>query len=39
MRREGEHEPEQGLPTAVLVFICGSAGAVLGLVSYASGWL
>ena len=39
MRAGSDREPEQGLPTAVLVFICGSAGAVLGLVSYASGWL
>ncbi len=39
MRAGGGREPKQGLPTAVLVFICGSAGAVPGLVSYASGWL
>ena len=30
---------KQGLPTSLLVFVCGAAGAVLGLVTYVNGGL
>ena len=34
-----ETPPAPHLPTSLLVFISGAAGAVLGLVTYVNGWL